>query len=116
MKDKIDIGRIEEMICILLPDAIPGKDFSVVATADNRAEVIAWNEYKLGAFPGLAKLREIFLDYAQKRKTKLPSFNDSDPLPYMAEPKETARRMIPLGNLPIVDVTTMGGATFIRKI
>ena len=108
--------RVEQMMCTLLPDAVPGEDFEIVITAENHAEVIRWNERKLGVFPGLAKMREIFLNYAKKRKAKLPNFDDSDPLPYMAEPpKEQARRMIQLDKLPVVDVTTLGGATFIRK-
>lgn len=113
--EKIDIARVEQMITALLPDAIPGEDFEIVLTADNHAEVIGWNERKLGPFPGLAKMREVFLAYAQKRKAKMPTFDDSDPLPYMAEPKEQARRMIQLNQLPVVDVTTMNGTTFIRK-
>jgi hypothetical protein len=108
--------RVEQMICTLLPDAVPGEDFEIVITADNHAEVTKWNENKLGKFPGLAKMREIFLAYAQKRKAKMPTFDASDPLPYMAEqPKEQARRMIQLDNLPVVDVTTLGGTTFFRK-
>jgi hypothetical protein len=107
--------RVEQMICTLLPDAVPDEDFKVVITPENHAEIVYWNDHKLGAFPGLAKLREIFLEYAKKRKEKMPSFDDSDPLPYMAETKEAARRMIHIDKLPVVDVTTMGGATFIRK-
>lgn len=112
---RLDINRVERMVTTLLPDAIPGEDFEIVLTADNHAEVISWNENKLGQFPGLAKMREIFLNYAKKRKAKMPTFDDSDPLPYMAEPKEQARRMIQLNQLPVVDVTTLGGTTFIRK-
>lgn len=114
--EKLDLSKVEQMITALLPDAVPGEDFELVLTADNRAEVISWNEHKLGAFPGLLKMREIFLAYAKKRKAKMPTFDASDPLPYMAEqPKEQARRMIQLDNLPVVDVTTLGGTTFIRK-
>jgi hypothetical protein len=108
-------SKVEQMICTLLPGSVPDEDFKVVITPDNHAEIVYWNDYKLGAFPGLAKLREIFLEYAKKRKAKMPDFDDSDPLPYMAEPQEKSRRMIQIGNLPVVDVTTMGGATFIRK-
>jgi hypothetical protein len=108
-------SRVEQMICTLLPDAVPDEDFKVVITPENHAKVVYWNDYKLGGFPGLAKLREIFLEYAKKRKEKMPSFDDSDPLPYMAESKETARHMVQLDSLPLVEVTTMGGATFIRK-
>ncbi|MBO5681722.1 MAG: hypothetical protein J6T08_08425 [Lentisphaeria bacterium] len=115
MDKKLDIARVAEMIATLLPDAIPGDDFEIVLTADNHAEVLRWNERKLGVFPGLAKMREVFLSYAKKRKEKMPSFDDSDPLPYMAEPPEQARRMIRLDSLPVVDVTTLGGTTFIRK-
>jgi hypothetical protein len=60
-------------------------------------------------------MREIFLNYVQKRKAKMPNYDDSDPLPYMAEPKEQARRIIQLDKLPLIDVTTLGGTTFIRK-
>lgn len=115
MQSKIDKAKIDRMITALLPDAVPDVDFEVVLTADNRAEIIKWNENKLGQFPGLTKMREIFLNYAKKRKAKMPTFDDSDPLPYMAEPKEQARRMIQLNQLPVVDVTTLGGTTFIRK-
>jgi hypothetical protein len=114
--EKLDLSKVEQMITALLPDALPGEDFELVLTADNRAEVISWNEHKLGSFPGLAKMREIFLAYAKKRKAKMPTFDASDPLPYMAEqPQAQARRMIQLDNLPVVDVTTLGGTTFIRK-
>lgn len=114
--EKLDLAKVEQMIMALLPDALPGVDFELVLTADNHAEVIKWNEHKLGQFPGLAKMREIFLAYAQKRKAKMPTFDASDPLPYMAEQsKEQARRMIQLDNLPVVDVTTLGGTTFIRR-
>ena len=116
MDNKLDLAKVSDMITTLLPDAIPGEDFDIVITADNHAEVINWNERKLGQFPGLAKMREIFLAYAKKRKAKMPTFDASDPLPYMAEqPKEQARRMIQLDNLPVVDVTTLGGTTFIRR-
>lgn len=115
MENKLDLTKVSEMITALLPDAIPGEDFDIVITADNHAEVIGWNERKLGQFPGLAKMREIFLAYAKKRKAKMPSFDDSDPLPYMAEPQEQGRRMIQLDKLPVVDVTTLGGTTFIRR-
>lgn len=115
MDNKLDLAKVSDMIITLLPDAIPGEDFDIVITADNHAEVINWNERKLGQFPGLAKMREVFLTYARKRKTKMPNSDDSDPLPYMAEPKEQARRMIQLDNLPVVDVTTLGGTTFIRR-
>lgn len=115
MENKVNIGRVEQMVTTLLPDAIPGEDFTIILTADNRAEVTNWNDRKLGPFPGLAKMREVFLNYAQKRKAKMPSFDDSDPLPYMAELPEQARRMIRLDSLPVVDVTTLGGTTFIRK-
>ena len=107
--------RVEQMICTLLPDAVPDEDFKVVITPEDHAEIVYWNDYKLGEFPGLAKLREIFLDYAKERKSKTPNFDDSDPMPYMAIPKENARRMIQIDKLPVVDVTTMGGATFLRK-
>lgn len=112
---RLDITRVEQMITALLPDAIPDEDFEIVLTADNRAEVVGWNERKLGQFPGLAKMREIFLTYARKRKAKMPTFDDSDPLPYMAEQPEQVRRVIQLNQLPVVDVTTMNGTTFIRK-
>ena len=115
MQNSIDKDKIARMITFLLPDAIPGVDFDVVITADGHAEITSWNENKLGAFPGLAKLREIYLPYAKKRREKMPSFDDSDPLPYMAESPETARRMIQLDKLPVIDVTTMGGTTFIRR-
>lgn len=106
-------GRVEQMICTLLPDAVPDEDFTVAITADNHAEILHWNERKLGQFPGLAKMREVFLSYAKKRKEKMPNFDDSDPLPYLAQ--EKGRRMIQLDKLPLVDVTTIGGATFIKE-
>lgn len=115
MASKLDIARINAMITSLLPDAVAGKDFEIVITAEDHAEIINWNERKLGEFPGLAKMREIFLKYAQKRKEKMPSFDDTDPLPYLAEKPQQARRMIQLDKLPVVDVTTLGGTTFIRK-
>ena len=55
------------MICTLLPDAVPDEDFKVIITLENHAEIVYWNDHKLGGFPGLAKLREIFLEYAKKR-------------------------------------------------
>lgn len=115
MQNLLDKEKVIQMITSLLPDAVPGVDFEIVITAEGRAEITAWNENKLGVFPGLAKLREIYLPYAKKRREKMPSFDDSDPLPYMAEPKESARRMVQLDKLPVIDVTTMGGTTFIRR-
>lgn len=111
----IDIEKINKMIIALLPDAVPGVDFQVVVTADDRAEVTMWNENKLGRFPGLERLREIFLCYARKRKEKMPTFDDSDPLPYLEHKDVKARQMIQLDKLPVVDVTTLGGTTFIRR-
>lgn len=105
-------SKVEQMITTLLPDAIPGTDFVVAITEDETAQILHWNSGKLGAFPGLEKMREVYLKYAKKRKEKLPSFDDSDPLPYMAE---KARRMLNVDQLPKVDVQNVGGMWFVRE-
>lgn len=106
--------KVEKMIVALLPDAVPGEDFEVAILPNNTAEIIRWDSAKLGPFPGLAKLREMYLKYAERRKKIMPNFDDSDPLPYMAEkPKEAVRRMYDVSHLPTVEV--INGVAFARK-
>lgn len=105
--------KVERMITALLPDAIPGKDFAVEIDSANKAHIIYWNSGKLGEFPGLEKLRDVFLRYAQKLKEKMPNYDASDPLPYLAE-QPKARRMT-IDSLPKVDVQTFGNTVFVRE-
>jgi hypothetical protein len=106
--------KVEKMITSLLPDAVPGVDFEVAILADGTAEIVKWDSEKLGRFPGLSRLREMYLKYIERRKKIMPDFDDSDPLPYMAEkPKETVRRMFDVSNLPKVEV--INGVAFSKK-
>ena len=106
--------KVEKMVVALLPDAVPGVDFEVAILPDKTAEIISWDTDKLGKFPGLPKLREMYLKYAERRKKIMPNFDDSDPLPYMAEkPKETVRRMFDVSALPTVEV--INGVAFERR-
>lgn len=105
--------KVEMMIMSLLPDAIPGKDFSVAILPDNTAEIVKWDTDKLGTFPGLKRLREMYLRQAERRKKIMPNYDASDPLPYMAEkPKEAIRRVNTI-NVPTVEV--INGVAFARK-
>lgn len=107
-------AKVERMIVALIPDAVPEKDFEVAILPNGTAEVIRWDMAKLGPFPGLAKLREMYLRYAERRKKIMPNYDDSDPLPYMKkEPQETARRMVNVSTLPTVEV--VNGVAFARR-
>ena len=106
--------NVEKMVVALLPDAIPGEDFEVAILPNSTAEIIKWDTAKLGMFPGLARLREMYLKYAERRKKIMPNFDDSDPLPYMAKKtKESVRRMFDVSALPTVEV--INGIAFEKK-
>lgn len=109
------IKKAEKMIVSLLPDAIPGVDFVLEPMPDNTIQVTYWDVAKLGIFPGLDKLREMYLKYAARRKKIIPNFDDSDPLPYLAEKpeEETNRRMVDVSALPIVEV--INGVAFAKR-
>lgn len=77
--------KIAKMVTSLFPDAIPGEDFSIESLADNSSVITKWNELKLGKNPGLQKLHDLYMAYVKKKKALLPSFDDSDPLPYLSE-------------------------------
>lgn len=106
--------KVEKMIVALLPDAVPGVDFKVEILPDGTAEITHWDTAKLGTFPGLKRLREMYLRFADRRKKLMPSFDSSDPLPYLAEkPKETVRRTFNITNVPTVEV--INGVAFSKK-
>lgn len=97
--------KVERMIVALIPDAVPEVDFTVEILPNGTAAVTKWDNHKLGPFPGLEKLREMYMRYAERRKRIMPNFDNSDPLPYMAEKKdEKARRVFDVSRLPVVDV------------
>ena len=107
-------NKVENMIVSLLPDAIPGEDFEVAILPDNTAEIISWDVAKLGVFPGLAKLRDMYLKFAARRKKIMPNFDDSDPLPYMTKKnEEKVRRMYDVSHLPTVEV--INGIAFAKR-
>ena len=78
--------KVEKMVTALFPDAIPGKDFTV-QIVDGKAVITSWNSIKLGFNPGIEKIHEMYMRYVQKRKSIIPKFDDSDPLPYLSEKK-----------------------------
>jgi hypothetical protein len=78
--------NVEKMVTALFPDAIPGKDF-MVQIVDGKAVITSWNSIKLGFNPGIEKIHEMYMKYVQKRKSIIPTFDDSDPLPYLSQKK-----------------------------
>lgn len=87
--------KVEKMVTALFPDAIPGKDFSV-KISDGKAVITSWNSIKLGFNPGIEKIHEMYMKYVQKRKSIIPKFDDSDPLPYLSEKKVRVAEEVPL--------------------
>ena len=85
---------IEKMIQTLLPDAIPEKDFSIEELGDGTAMLSGWNTVKLGPNPGLERLHDMYMQYVMRRKETVPTIDDSDPMPYLAEQRARRAREI----------------------
>lgn len=77
--------KIAKMVTALFPDAIPGEDFEIAVLSDKNAEITSWNELKLGKNPGIRKIHDLYMANVKKKKELLPTFDDSDPLPYLSE-------------------------------
>lgn len=79
----------ERMIHCTYPNAIPGKDFTVMTGADGNPEIDYWNAEKLGIEPSISAIHASYMRWAKKKKELLPTFDDTDPAPWLN--KHTAR-------------------------
>ena len=102
--------KAEKMIKFLFPDAVPGKDFEIQILPNKTAVITRWDAVKLGANPGIEKLHSIYMTKVKQRKAVLPTFDDTDPLPYLSA--EKVRRASP----PVKPVTEIFNGVAFTKV
>lgn len=83
--------KVEKMIAEVFPSAIPGKDFEVQVLPDQTAVITAWNSLKLGENPGLENIHQTYMRQVNRRKEIIPSYDATDPLPYLSEKPKIRR-------------------------
>jgi hypothetical protein len=73
----------ERMIHCTYPNAIPGKDFTLMTGKDGNPEIDYWNTEKLGVEPSISAVHASYMRWAKKKKELLPTFDDTDPAPWL---------------------------------
>lgn len=73
----------ERMIHCTYPNAIPGKDFTLMTGEDGNPVIDYWNKEKLGVEPSICAIHASYMRWAKKKKELLPTFDDSDPAPWL---------------------------------
>lgn len=104
---------IDRMITALMPDAIPDEDFKIEFDESGKPFFARWNHAKLGPVHPLEELHRAYMDYCHLKKSAIPTFDDTDPMPWLTEQHQQARRMAV--QEPTAEREIINGMVFERK-
>lgn len=82
--------KLEKVVTTLMPDAIPGKDFIIEFSSEDKPYFAYWNTPKLGPPHALEEMHAPYMKIMQIKKRSNPLIDDSDPMPWISE--NAARR------------------------